>query len=151
ALSMLLSLPTVHELFVAGAPGIGGGLGMLLLSIGYLPNAVVAGAGLATGPGFSMGPLSASAFGFTSGPVPGVPLLAGMPESYTGWWLLFMMLPLVGGLLVGFSLRAVADRALARLRAVVIAGAFTAFGAVLLATLAGGKLGSGALSPVEIP
>ena len=151
AIGLLFSLATMRELFVAGAPGIGGGFGMLLLSVSYLPNAVVAGAGFATGPGFSMGALSVSPFGFTPGPVPGVPLLAGIPESYAGWWPLVMALPLACGLLVGFALRDVAERATARLRAVAIAGTLAAFGVVLLATLAGGKLGAGSVSPVEIP
>jgi hypothetical protein len=150
-LSLVLSVPTAGRLFGANAPGIGSGAGMLLLSLGYLPNAVVGALSLAIGPGFSIGSVSVSAFSFTGGVMPGIPLLAGMPEHAARWWPLLMLLPAAAGALVGWSVRTGDDDPRRRLRTVGIAGALVAFGCVLLGTVAGGRLGSGAFDPVTIP
>ncbi|HET6500005.1 MAG TPA: DUF6350 family protein [Amycolatopsis sp.] len=150
-LSLVLSVPTAGRLFGANSPGIGSGAGMLLLSLGYLPNAIVGALSLAIGPGFSIGSVSVSAFSFTGGPIPGIPLLAGMPEHAAPWWPLLTLLPAAAGALVGWSVRAGDDDPRRRLRTVGIAGALVAFGCVLLGTVAGGRLGSGAFDPVSIP
>jgi len=147
----VFSFDTVRQLFAASAPAAGGAFGMLLLSSAYVPNAVVASTGMVLGPGFSLGELSVQPFGFVPGPVPAVPLLASVPESYAGWWPLLLLLPLACGILVGFAVREVAEGTAARLCAVLIAGAVVAIGMLLSATLAGGQLGSGPLSPAGVP
>jgi hypothetical protein len=149
--SLTLSAHTVHELFATNAPGFGSGVGMLLLSLGYLPNAVVSALAFATGPGFSIGHMSLTPFSFRGGDVPGLPLLAGMPEHFARWWPMLMLLPAAVGALVGWSLRRSDEDPRARLRTVAIAGALVGFGCVLLGTLAGGRLGNGSFSPVAIP
>ncbi|WP_431925064.1 cell division protein PerM [Amycolatopsis tucumanensis] len=148
---LVLASGTIRQLFAANAPGFGSGAGMLLLSLGYLPNAVVGGLAFVTGPGFSIGSFSASAFSFTGGPVPGLPVLAGVPEHAAPWWPVLMLLPAGVGALLGWSLRRADENPLARLRIVAIAGALVGFGCVLLGTLAGGRLGGGAFDPVTIP
>ncbi|WP_344414765.1 cell division protein PerM [Amycolatopsis minnesotensis] len=148
--SSLLSFSTMRELFAAGGPGFGSGAGMTLLSLGYLPNAVVGGLGFAAGPGFSIGGATVSAFGYTGGPVPALPLLAGVPESQAGWWPVFLLLPLAVGALVGWTLRAIDPDPVVRLRTVAVAGALVGFGCVLLCTFAGGRLGGGAFDPVSM-
>ncbi|WP_179956681.1 DUF6350 family protein [Amycolatopsis anabasis] len=145
------SAPTAHGLFTRNAPGLGSGLGMFLLSLGYLPNAIVFGLGFAAGPGFSIGSVSVGPFGFTGGPVPGLPVLAGIPEQYAAWWPALLALPAVAGALVGWSLRRAGSDRLARLRTVGVAGALVGFGCVVLGTLAGGRLGNGPFDPVGIP
>lgn len=150
-IGMLSTLPLAHDLFAAGASGFGGGLGLFLLSVAYLPNAVVAGLSMASGAGFSIGELTVSPFGYTAGPLPGVPLLASVPESYAPWWPLLLVLPAAAGALVGWSVRHAARDAFARLRIVGIAGVMAALACVVLATVAGGRLGTGALDPVEVP
>jgi hypothetical protein len=149
--SLVLSAHTMHELFATNAPGFGSGVGMLLLSLGYLPNAVVSALAFAAGPGFSIGPISMTPFSFRGGDVPGLPLLAGMPEHFAHWWPMLMLLPAAVGTLVGWSLRRSDEDPRARLRTVAIAGALVGFGCVLLGTLAGGRLGSGSFNPVSIP
>ncbi|WP_229874509.1 cell division protein PerM [Amycolatopsis deserti] len=148
---LVLASGTIRELFAANAPGFGSGAGMLLLSLGYLPNAVVGGLAFATGPGFSIGSFSLTTFSFTGGPVPGLPVLAGVPEHATPWWPVLMLLPAAVGALLGWTLRRADENPLARLRIVGIAGALVGFGCVLLGTLAGGRLGGGAFDPVTIP
>ncbi|WP_020668324.1 DUF6350 family protein [Amycolatopsis nigrescens] len=149
-LSLALSTPTMVKLFELNAPGVGGGLGMVLLSVGYLPNAVLFGLAFAAGPGFSIGAVSLDPLGFQGGPVPGLPMLAGMPEQYAPWWPALMVLPAAAGALVGWSLRRIHPDPMLRLRTVGVAGAVVGFGCVVLGTLAGGRLGAGMFDPVAI-
>lgn len=149
--SLLLSVSTVARLFTATAHGFGSGTGMLLLSLGYLPNAVVCALSFAVGPGFSIGSVSAGAFSFAGGVMPGMPLLGALPEHWARWWPALMALPAGVGALVGWSLRNSAEKPLGRLRMVGIAGAVVGFGCVLLGAVAGGRLGSGAFDPVSVP
>ncbi|MFI6445476.1 DUF6350 family protein [Kitasatospora sp. NPDC050543] len=73
------------------APVAGGGpagvLGLLLLSVALLPNAVCWGAAYALGPGFAVGTGTVVApTGATLGPVPDLPLFALLPEPGAGGW-----------------------------------------------------------------
>ncbi|MFF5991540.1 cell division protein PerM [Prauserella flavalba] len=148
---MAFSVQTANSLFANNAPGAGSAAGMLLLSLGYVPNAAVLALGFVTGPGFSIGSVSVGPYAFTGGPVPGVPLLAAMPEAQASWWPVFVLLPIAAGALVGWSLRRCHENPMARLRTVGVAGALVGFGTVVLGTLAGGRLGSGVFDPVAIP
>ncbi|MFD2421513.1 cell division protein PerM, partial [Amycolatopsis pigmentata] len=150
-MSLVFSLPTVAHLFTTTARGFGSGTGMLLLSLGYLPNAIVSALSFAVGPGFSMGSVSVGVFSFTGGVMPAMPLLGMVPEHGARWWPALMVLPAGVGALVGWSLRNSHQKPLGRLRMVVIAGAVVGFGCVLLGAVAGGRLGSGAFNPVSVP
>ncbi|HKN97858.1 MAG TPA: DUF6350 family protein, partial [Pseudonocardiaceae bacterium] len=55
AVGLFGSLPTVVRLFGSAAPGAGGGLGMFLLCLSYLPNVLVGALSFAAGPGFAIG------------------------------------------------------------------------------------------------
>ncbi|MDT7727878.1 MAG: hypothetical protein QOI21_4454 [Actinomycetota bacterium] len=147
-LSLALSTSTLRELF---EPGFGTSFGLFLLSLGYLPNAIVAGLSFATGPGFSIGTVTVGPLGFSGGSVPGVPLLAGIPDHHAAWWPVLVLLPVATGVLVGWSVRKVDDDPVARLRTVGVAGAIVGFGCVVLGTLAGGRLGDGPFDPVSVP
>jgi hypothetical protein len=147
-LSLGLSARTVADLF---EPGIGNDFGLLLLSLAYLPNAVIAGLSFATGPGFSIGSVTVAPLTFSGGSVPGVPLLAGIPEHHAAWWPVLALLPAATGILVGWSVRKIDDDPVARLRTVGVAGALVGFGCVVLGTVAGGRLGDGPFDPVSIP
>ena len=149
-LSLVLSAGTARDLFAANSPGFGSGVGMLLLSLGYLPNAVACALAFSVGTGFSVGSVSLDPFSFEGGAVPGLPLLAGVPEHVARWWPMLMLLPGVVGVLVGWFLRRSDDDPRARLRTVAIAGALIGFGCVVLSTVAGGRLGSGSFNPVSI-
>ncbi|SFQ24029.1 hypothetical protein SAMN05421810_105312 [Amycolatopsis arida] len=151
ALGLALSAPTVHTLFGTHAPGPGSGTGLLLLSLGYLPNAVVGALSFAAGPGFSLGATVVTPMGHAGEVLPGLPLLAAVPETDSPWWWALAVLPAAAGALVGWRLRAVAADPRVRLRAVVVAGALSGFGAVVLGTFAGGRLGHGPFDPVTVP
>ncbi|GAB2999421.1 DUF6350 family protein [Amycolatopsis acidiphila] len=145
------SVHTAATLFSSNSPGFGSGVGMLLLSVGYLPNAIVATLSFVAGPGFSLGSVSLTPFAYQGGNVPGLPLLAGMPEHAARWWPVLMLLPAAVGVFVGWSLRHSDEDPRARLRTVGIAGALIGFGCVLLGMLAGGRLGAGSFNPVSVP
>ncbi len=132
-------------------PGLGTSLGLFLLSLLYLPNAVTAALSFITGPGFSIGPLSVGVFGYRGGAVPAVPLLGGLPEHHAAWWPALLVLPAAAGALAGWSLRKTDADPAQRIRAVAVAGAVVALGCVVLGTLAGGRLGNGPFDPVSVP
>jgi hypothetical protein len=148
--ALLASVQTAKDLFASTAPGFGSGLGMALLSVGYLPNAVVATVGFLAGPGFSMGIVTVSPLDFTGGPVPALPLLAALPEESAPWWPALFAVPVVVGVLVGRRLRDVAPEPLARVRAVAVAAGVVAVVFVVLAGSAGGRVGVGPFDPVSL-
>jgi hypothetical protein len=147
---LVTSTGMVRELFALNAPGLGSGLGLFLLSVGYLPNAVLAGTAFVAGPGFTMGALSVGPLEFAGGSLPGLPLLAALPEERSAWWPLLLLLPLGVGVLVGWLCRAVDPEPLGRLRAVAVAAVVVALGSVLLAGSAGGRLGGGPFDPLDL-
>ncbi|ANN22293.1 hypothetical protein SD37_37240 [Amycolatopsis orientalis] len=143
-----VSWSTVDGLF---EPGLGASLGLFLLSVAYLPNAVIASLSFTTGPGFSVGSLTVGMFGYREGQLPGVPVLAGIPSHHAVWWPALLLLPALVGALVGWKIRAIDEDPMLRMRAVAVAGALVAFGCVVLGTLAGGRLGDGPFDPVSVP
>ncbi|HEX3778115.1 MAG TPA: DUF6350 family protein [Pseudonocardiaceae bacterium] len=164
ALALALSLPTVAGMF--GTDGFGGGLGILLLSLAYLPNAVIGALSFAVGPGFSIGAMVVRPLAFHSGPVLGLPLLGALPVRPAPWWLVAFLLPAAVGVGVGWACRRVTDpvsprsrrtgaeprpdRALGRLRAVGVAAVTVGVGCLALAALAGGTVADGPFNPVTI-
>ncbi|WP_051385635.1 DUF6350 family protein [Actinokineospora inagensis] len=146
--SLLLSFSTVKNLFAV--EGLGGGIGMLLLSLGYLPNAVVAATGFAAGPGFSLGSVVVSPVDFAGGPVPPLPLLGALPEHSAPWWFLLFALPAAVGALVGWVLRDVSESPRFRLRAVAVASVVVALAFAVLGGSAGGALGGGPFHPLDM-
>lgn len=129
-----------------------GALGLLLLSLAYLPNAVVFAAAFVTGTGFAVGAGTAvSPFTLRLGPVPALPLLAALPGGPVSSWLgLLIAVPVIGGVLAG-AVTARRHRA-APLRWVLLTAAATgpAAGAFLglLCLLSAGPAGAGRLATV---
>jgi uncharacterized protein DUF6350 len=142
-----VSVPAARELFPAGA---GDATGMLLLSIGYLPNAVIAATGFLAGSGFSIGPVTLSPTVFAGGPVPPVPLFAALPEHAAVWWPALFALPFAVGIAVGRRLRHAADHPVARLRGVAVAAGVVAVSFAMLGATADGHLGRGPFDPVSM-
>jgi hypothetical protein len=149
-LSLVASLPTVRELFAHNASGPGSGLGLLLLCAGYVPNAVIAATSFVAGPGFALGEISLTPLTFRGGPLPGLPLLAALPERTAVWWPALLVVPVGVGVLVGRRLRHAAEEPRDRLRAVAVATAVVALSLVVLAGSAGGPAGGGRFDPVDL-
>lgn len=129
----------------------GDAIGATLLSLLYLPNAVMAGWSFAAGTGLSIGRLEIQPLHVAPGPVPDLPLLAVLPtHDSAAWWAIVLGLPLVVGLLVGTAARRVPGSLARRLLAVGVAAAVAAMGTLLLAHVAGGDLGNGPFGQVTL-
>ncbi|MEU4117693.1 DUF6350 family protein [Kitasatospora sp. NPDC028055] len=158
---LLVAVAAVLDAVAGGGRGmalLGGGpaalVGLVLVTVALLPNAVLWGAAYALGPGFEVGAGSlVSPGGAELGPVPEFPLFALLPqEGPGGWRLAALLLPLLAGLVPALLLgRAAAGRrspsggdgpwppaatATAALAAALLLGA----GATLLGWLSGGAL-----------
>lgn len=129
-----------------------GALGVLLLSLAYLPNALVFAAAFVTGAGFAVGSGTAvGPFGVRLGPVPALPLLAALPGGPLHQWLAVLIaVPVIGGALAGAMVGR--QHAAAPLRWLLASAAATgpAAGMLLglLCLLTAGPAGSGRLSAV---
>ncbi|MET1073090.1 MAG: DUF6350 family protein, partial [Umezawaea sp.] len=151
ALGLAFSWATTSSLFAGASPTFGVGLGMWLLCLGYLPNAVIGAMSYIVGAGFSIGDVSMTPTRFSGGPVPAVPLLAALPEKQMAFLPALLLLPLLLGGLVGWYCRKISDRPSTRLRAVLVAAVTVAVVALVLAATAGGALGAGVFNPVTVP
>lgn len=151
AAGLAASWPTTSGLFAGAGPSFGVGLGVFLLCLAYLPNAIIAGFSYVVGAGFSMGAVEVSPLKFAGGDVPPVPLLAAMPESEFVWSPAVLVGGLLLGLVVGWTCRKVSDRPTSRLRAVLVAAITAGVGSLVLAATAGGRLAGGAFDPVTVP
>lgn len=148
---LVFSWSTTAVLFDQSGGTIGTGLGIWLLCLAYLPNAVVGALSYVVGAGFSIGSVVVGPLEFTGGPVPAVPLLAALPEEQLGYLPLVLVLPGVVGVLVGLSLRDAAETPRSRVRSVLVAAVTAGVGTLVLAAIAGGALGGGVFNPVTIP
>ncbi|MDQ2846872.1 MAG: DUF6350 family protein [Actinomycetota bacterium] len=137
---LALSFGTAIDLSSITAPSVGDGVGMVLLGLSYLPNAVIAGAGYSTGTGFQIGAGTYSPLGTTGIDLPGLPLLAAVPASggLSPIGLLLAVFPLAAAAVIGLvavrGLLVRRDRVLAALTAAAVAGV----GTTVLAAVAGG-------------
>lgn len=151
ALGMLTSFSQGAEMFQRLAPSVGSGIGLFLLSVAYLPNALLGGVAFALGPGVTIGSVEVTPLTFHGGSLPAFPLLAAVPDGYAPWLPLLFVLPLAAGVAVGVSVRRAVSDPWSGLRAVAVAGLVAAVGSLILAAMASGALGGGAFGPVTIP
>jgi hypothetical protein len=129
----------------------GDAIGTTLLSLLYLPNAVLAGWSFAAGTGLAFGRLTVQPLHAAPGPVPDLPLLAVLPtQDSAAWWATVLALPLIVGVLVGAACRRVPGTLSRRLLAVGVAAVVAALGTLVLAYVAGGELGNGPFGTVTL-
>jgi hypothetical protein len=139
------------EAFQMSGSDAGSAFGLTLLSIGYLPNAAIAGLSWLAGSGFSIGALSVSPVAIVVAPVPVLPLLAALPQGpVQPWWGVVLAIPLLTGAAMGRRCAAAASDLVGRLRVLGVAAAVLALGSGVLAALAGGQLGSARFDPVDV-
>ncbi|MFW0791343.1 DUF6350 family protein [Gordonia sp. CPCC 205333] len=125
---------------IAQANGVDGYLGLIVLSVLYLPNLAVAGAAALVGADVNVGLASLSLLDAHGGAVPPLPLMAVLPDGELGKTAAvgFMVTAAVG-VYVGWRCR---DRDLIRsLRSVAVAGAVAALIMVLATWASSGDLG----------
>ncbi len=155
-ISLAVHLHEVVRLTDALAPGTVGTLLLLLLQLGYLPNAIVWAIAFTLGPGFAVGSATVVApTGSALAQLPAFPLLAALPPGLHAalpGWLEPVVLALpyvaggVGGVLIVRSAGQLALDA-APLRGLAC-GAASGVLLGLLAVVSGGPLGDGRLSAV---
>jgi hypothetical protein len=150
---LILHFGTAVEIAATAAPSSLDGLGLTMLGLAYLPNAVLAAVGYLSGVGFEIGPGTYSPLATTTADLPGVPLLAAAPlhDGRTMLGLACLALPLLAGCLVA---RPGVRRLVTRADRVAAAG----LGAVLtglllsgLAAVAHGGVGDGRWSAMGVP
>ncbi|MFI5714219.1 DUF6350 family protein [Nocardia sp. NPDC051750] len=127
-------------------------LGLTLLSLVYLPNAVIAAVGVLVGPGVQFGDASVGVFTVVGGPVPAVPVLASLPTGPAAlWWAVLLIVPAAIGVYAGVeSARVSYDRPAAPWALLAAAG-LGSVGLTALAALSGGELGNFGRLGVELP
>jgi len=142
---LILRFGTAVDIAAATAPSWLDGIGVTLLGLAYLPNAVVAAIGYLSGVGFEIGPGTYSPLATSTVDLPGVPLLAAAPQhdGRTALGLTCLAVPLLVGYLMSRPgnrrLVTRADRVAAATLGAVITGAVLA----LAALVAGGGVGDG--------
>lgn len=137
-------------------PGIVGAAALLLLQLGYLPNAVVWAIAFALGPGFAFGNATVVApTGSALTQLPAFPMLAALPPglhaSMPGWLApLVLALPYLAGVLGGLLLVRTAPTLTIEGAPLwgLACGAVSGIALGLLAAFSGGPLGNGRLAAV---
>lgn len=125
----------------------GDAIGATVLSLLFLPHAILAGWSFAVGTGFSVGSLALRPLRDSGGPLPDLPLLAVLPaDGPAVWWGGVLLLPLLVGGCLGAVVKRVHGTMTRRLLVVAVAAAVAALAVLLLALIAGGQLGDRAVS-----
>ncbi|SDY74649.1 hypothetical protein SAMN05444365_103332 [Micromonospora pattaloongensis] len=140
--------------------GVAGQAGITAISVGYAPNAAIWAASYLLGPGFAVGAGTVvRTTDVTLGPLPAVPLLAGLPNGPTGGvGAVLLAVPVVAGIGAGLLLGRRWRRAAQRdgtpvewgglLSSAVIAGPVAGGVLGLAAMASGGPLGGGRMAEI---
>ncbi|ASU80050.1 hypothetical protein CDG81_19300 [Actinopolyspora erythraea] len=140
--AVCLALPRMHERSVE-LGGIGDAAGAALLALLYLPNAVLGGWAFVTGGGISFGgsavtPLSTAPDALP----PQLPMLAVLPpEQPANWTVALFAVPLLLGVLLGWSCRNLSERSRDRQHLVLLVVLLATLSVSIPAVLSGGRLG----------
>ncbi|WP_182345690.1 DUF6350 family protein [Tomitella gaofuii] len=140
-LGLLTGWTRVQDGFAA-EPSAVGAIGLLLLSVLYLPNMAIGGAAVLVGTVAHVGAADFSLFAVTPGPAPALPVLGVLPTApISPLWAAALVVPAAIAVwcaaVSGVRGRTLADQA----RYVVSVAAVSAAGALLLGYLAGGTVG----------
>lgn len=157
AVMLALHVDRAGDLWSALEPGFFGGLALAILCLAMLPNLVLWTASALIGPGFSLGTdTSVDLTGSHLGAVPGLPLLAALPEpgQFPNWVFALTLVPLLAGCLAGWYFRK-AYAGESGLLAVIIygatSGASAGFVIGALIAISGGAIGPGRMAAAGPP
>lgn len=151
--ALAMNMAGADDLYDMLAPGVVGGVLLLLVELAFLPNAVIWGMAYAVGPGFSVGAgTSVSPTGVFLDIVPAFPPLAALPQPgpAPALSLIALAAPFVAGAVGGvLTIRSLPSPVAegAPLWGFV-SGALTGAVAALLSALSGGPLGGGRMATV---
>ncbi|MFC4375661.1 DUF6350 family protein [Nocardia halotolerans] len=127
-------------------------LGMTLLSLLYLPNVVIAAAGLLSGAPVQFGAGSIGLFGVSAGEVPAVPALIPVPMGpAAAWWPVLLLVPLAVGVLGGIELGRTSDDRPGAPWATLTCAGLSTLTFLSLAILGSGQLGAGGWTGIDLP
>jgi len=129
------------------APSAGDAVGVLLVSLAYLPNLLVWTLSYVVGPGFGVGGgATVDPFYAAGGLLPGMPVLGAVPTDAPAAGPLLLLLPVVAGIVGSLVLRRRMHLVLVREVAAVLGGAaLLGVATALLAAVSSGSLGDGRL------
>ncbi|MEZ0107098.1 hypothetical protein ABH920_001089 [Catenulispora sp. EB89] len=150
--ALALAGTLIAHLPEAGWPrGIADVVGMFLLSLAVLPNAVAWSASFVLGPGFAVGTgTGVSVLSAKVGALPVFPLLGALPRNGSRIFpydLAFLVLPVLAGVALALVVTRAGHHALGdRVRALSAAAVVVALLAGLAATLSGGPLAGGRMA-----
>jgi hypothetical protein len=140
AAALAVSLPDALGIAQLTVHSVGDSLGVVLLCLAFVPNAVIAAIGYVSGAGFSVGAGTFSPLAVHTAELPAVPLLAAVPDTPPGVAAWATMLAPVAAALVGAgALRRVGASRWQRLAAVGLTA--VAVGAVTAGLAAAGRGG----------
>ncbi|MCW2916448.1 MAG: hypothetical protein JWN52_4516 [Actinomycetia bacterium] len=150
-ISLAVSFNDAKNLYDLLAPGVVGGLLLLLVELVYLPNAVIWGMAYTIGPGFSVGAgTTVSPTGVFLGAVPAFPPLAALPEPgpAPALSLIALAAPFVAGAVGGvLTIRSMPSPVYeAAPLWGFLSGALTGCLIAVLTALSGGPLGGGRMA-----
>lgn len=155
AVSIALSYASVVGVYQSLQGGLLGGTIVTALQLIALPNLVVWAASWITGAGFAIGTGTAvSPAGTLLGPVPGLPLLAAVPQPAGQWGLAVVLIPLLMAFVVSMMIRQRHDKYSSPARLNVLLSISAGMATVAAGTLAllawwsGGAIGPGRMAQV---
>jgi hypothetical protein len=100
-----LAYPDAVDLYHGYHAGIGGGAGITLVGLIYAPNLAIWGASYLVGPGFGFGVgTHVTLFDVSLGPLPAVPVLAGLPTGPAPTAVgVLLAVPVLAGIVAGVA------------------------------------------------
>lgn len=120
-----------------------GVLGLTLLALAYLPNALIDTVSVMLGGNVQFGPGSLSVFDIAGAPIPAMPLAAAVPTGpVAGWWAVLLIVPAAVGVLTGVDCARTSDDRATAPWSTLTAALVSAVLLVLLGLPAGGELGT---------
>lgn len=151
--AVVIHFDQVRELTDVLAPGLVGGLLLVLVQALYLFNGVIWASSYIAGPGFAVGADTLVApTGVQLGTVPSLPLLGALPESgpVSGWMMAVIALPFAAGIVAGIVVARMSPSPSYEAAPLwgFLTGVSTGLVTGLLAALSGGPIGGGRLTAV---
>lgn len=152
AIGIAVSFPTALVVSELTVHSLGDAFGMTLLALVFVPNAVIAALGYASGAGFSIGAASFSPLVVHTADLPAIPLLAAAPAGQPSAlaWASFAV-PVLAAVIAAAVLRGVGRSRAERIAAVALTAAVVGLVGMLLAWAGGGGVPGGAWATMGAP